>query len=326
MEVTVTGQSHKVLATLTSASLVLLLTFAAMRLVKAQDVAQTTQSAPLDSAAMQQLVAPIALYPDALIAQILAASTYPDQIVEADRWVQQHSNLADEKLAGEVDKQPWDPSIKALTAFSSVLANLDKNLSWTSALGDAYFNQQQDVLDAIQSLRTRAQAAGNLQSNQQQTVTSQGPTIVIQPASPDICYVPNYDPWRVYGAPIGSYPRYFYDPLVGGPYISVGLGVGIGGFWGGFGWGWHSWGFDWRRHSVLFDRHDYVSHSRTFFNRFPGSAGGNFRGGLDRPSFGGNSGFNRGGTFPGRDLPFRRAFALAIRRFLPAFTIRPGRV
>src|SRR2546423_15369203 len=122
---------------------------------------------------LQQLVAPIALYPDALVAQILAASTYPDQIVEADRWVQQHANVTGDSLATDVDQQPWDPSIKALTAFSSILANLDKNLSWTSALGDAYFNQQQDVMDAIQSLRARAQAAGNLQSNQQQTVTSQ---------------------------------------------------------------------------------------------------------------------------------------------------------
>src|SRR2546423_15523249 len=131
------------------------------------------QAAQQTPAQLQQLVAPIALYPDALVAQVLAASTYPDQIVEADRWVQQHANVTGDSLATDVDQQPWDPSIKALTAFSSILANLDKNLSWTSALGDAYFNQQQDVMDAIQSLRARAQAAGNLQSNQQQTVTSQ---------------------------------------------------------------------------------------------------------------------------------------------------------
>jgi hypothetical protein len=203
-----------------------------------------------------------------------------------------------------VDKQPWDPSIKALTAFSSVLANLDKNLSWTSALGDAYFNQQQDVLDAVQTLRVRAQAAGNLQSNQQQTVTSQGPNIILQPATPDVCYVPNYDPWLVYGAPIGIYPGYFYDPWVGGPYISFGLGIGIGGFWGGFGWGWHSWGFNWRGHTVVFNHNNYVSHSRTFFNRSPGSAGGSIRAGQGRSSFNGNNGSadvnrNRGGAFPG---------------------------
>jgi len=303
MKVTVIGRAHRVLATIVA--LILLSSLGTARSVQAQDVAQAAQSAPLDSAAMQQLVAPIALYPDALIAQILAASTYPDQIVEADRWLQKHSKLTDDKLAADVDKQPWDPSIKALTAFSSVLANLDKNLSWTSALGDAYFNQQQDVLDAVQTLRVRAQAAGNLQSNQQQTVTSQGPTIIIQPVTPDVCYVPNYDPWLVYGTPIGIYPGYFYDPWVGGPYISFGLGIGIGGFWGGFGWGWNSWGCNWRGHSVTFNNNIYVSHSPTFFHRFPGGGGGNFRGGLDRPSFRGNSGFgdgrNGGGTFQGRD-------------------------
>src|SRR5260370_20458543 len=109
---------------------------------------------------LQQLVAPIALYPDELVAQILAASTYPTEIVEAERWLQQNSSLKGAQLASEVDKQSWDPSVKALTQFPSVLANMDKNLSWTSALGDAYFNNQQDVLNAGQVMRTRAQAAG----------------------------------------------------------------------------------------------------------------------------------------------------------------------
>ena len=271
----------------------------------AQDAPSATQSAPLTSEALQKLVAPIALYPDALVAQILAASTYPSQIVEADRWLQQHSKLEDDKLAEEVDKQSWDASIKALTPFSSVLANLDKNLSWTSALGDAYFNQQQDVLDAVQLLRTRARTAGNLQSTPQQTVTTQGPTIIIEPADPDVCYVPTYNPLLVYGAPIGIYPGYLYDSLVGAPYISFGIGIGIGGrFWGGFGWGFHSWGCNWRGHSVTFNNNIYVSHSPTFFHRF-GGGGGNLRGGLDRPPFPGNSGLgdgrNRGGTLPGRD-------------------------
>ena len=99
---------------------------------------------------LQQLVAPIALYPDALVAQILAAATYPDQVVEADRWLQQHPDLKGEQLGKEVDKQPWDPSVKALVEFPSVLANMDKNLSWTSSLGDAYVNQQKDVMDAVQ--------------------------------------------------------------------------------------------------------------------------------------------------------------------------------
>ena len=272
-----------------------------------QDPQQAMQSAPLTPEALQQLVAPIALYPDALVAQILAGSTYPSQIVEADRWLQDHSNLKDDQLAEEVDKQSWDPSIKALTPFSSVLANLDTNLSWTSALGDAYFNQQQEVLDAIQILRTRAKDAGNLQSTPQQTVTSQGPTIIIQPADPNVCYLPTYDPWLVYGAPIGIYPGYVYDSWIGGPYVSFGLGIGIGGgFWGGFGWGWNAWNTNWRRHSVDFNHNTFVSNSRTFFHRFPGGEGGNFRGGQDRSPLQGNNGRgdfdrNRGGAFPDRN-------------------------
>jgi len=140
------------------------------------------QAAQQTPAQLQQLVAPIALYPDALVAQVLAASTYPDQIVEADRWMQQHTNLKGEQLGQEVDKQPWDPSVKALTEFPSVLANMDKNLSWTSSLGDAYVNQQQDVMNAVQAMRQRAKAAGNLNSTSQEKVSQQGQTIVIEPS------------------------------------------------------------------------------------------------------------------------------------------------
>jgi Protein of unknown function (DUF3300) len=116
---------------------------------------------------LQQLVAPIALYPDALVAQILAASTYPAEIVEADRWMQSHSKLKGEELAKEVDKQSWDPSVKAVAQFPSVLENMDKNLSWTSSLGDAYANQQQDVTNAVQALRQQAHKADHLNSNEQ---------------------------------------------------------------------------------------------------------------------------------------------------------------
>jgi hypothetical protein len=123
---------------------------------------------------LQQLVAPIALYPDSLMAQILAASTFPDQVVDADRWVQSHPDLKGEDLAQAVDQLPWDPSVKALAAFPSVLGNMDKNLSWTSSLGDAYYNQEQGVMDAIQVMRRRAQKAGHLNSTPQQTVTTEG--------------------------------------------------------------------------------------------------------------------------------------------------------
>ena len=128
---------------------------------------------------LQQLVAPIALYPDGLVAQVLAGSTYPTQLVEADRWMQTNKNLQGQELAQAVDQQIWDPSIKALTEFPQVLDNMNKNLSWTSALGDAYVNDPKGLMSAIQVLRKDAQNAGNLESTPQQTVSTQGQTIVI---------------------------------------------------------------------------------------------------------------------------------------------------
>ena len=160
------------------------------------------QSAQLTAEQLQQLVAPIALYPDTLVAQALAGSTYPSEIVEADRWLQQHPDLKGSALAQAADPQPWDPSVKALTQFPAVLASMDKNLSWTSALGDAYVNQPQDVLNAVQTLRHRAMQAGNLRTSAEEVVTVEGETIVIQPAKPDVVYVPAYDPWLVYGPPL----------------------------------------------------------------------------------------------------------------------------
>ena len=148
---------------------------------------------------LQQLVAPVALYPDELVAEVFAAATYPDQVVEADRWLQDHKNLQGQQLGNAIDKQPWDSSVKALAEFPSVLANMDKNLSWTSSLGEAYMNQQQDVMNAVQVMRQRAQQSGNLNSNSQQKVTKQGNTIVIEPAAPDVVYMPTYDPWIAYG-------------------------------------------------------------------------------------------------------------------------------
>ncbi len=203
---------------------------------------------------LQRLVAPIALYPDSLVAQILAASTFPEQVVEADRWVQTHPDLKGEALGRAVDQQPWDPSVKALTAFPSVLGNMDKNLSWTSSLGDAYFNQQEDVMAAVQVMRRRAQDAGNLRSTPQQNVTTEGPDIEIAPADPEIVYVPAYDPWVIYGGPILAWPGWYPYPGIwfDGPFLSFGIGFGIG-FFGGFGWGWGNWGFDWHNHYAVFN-------------------------------------------------------------------------
>jgi len=241
---------------------------------------------------LQQLVAPIALYPDSLVAQILAASTFPEQVVEADRWVQAHPDLKGEDLGKAVDPQPWDPSVKALCAFPSVLGNMDKNISWTSSLGDAYYNQQQDVMDAVQYMRKKAQQAGNLKSTDQQNVTTDDyGDIAIAPAAPDVVYVPAYDPWLIYGYPILPWPGWYEYPGIwfGGPYLYFGLGFGIG-WWGGFGWGWGHWGWDWHNHYAVFDHHRYFSQSRTFYNR-----NSYYRGGA-RPAPGfGHQAFNRPG-------------------------------
>ena len=255
-----------------------------------------TQQTPEE---LQRLVAPIALYPDSLVAQILAASTFPEQVVEADRWVQAHPDLKGADLGKAVDGQPWDPSVKALTAFPSVLGNMDKNLSWTSTLGDAYYNQQQGVMDAVQVMRRKAEDAGNLKSTPQQTVTTQDSDIEIAPADPDEVYIPAYDPWDVYGYPIVAWPGWYPYPGIwfGGPYLSFGLGFGIG-WWGGFGWGWGHWGFNWHDHYAMFNNGRYYSQSRTFYNRNNFYRAGGARGGAAARPFNGNRQAARGYASP----------------------------
>jgi hypothetical protein len=261
-----------------------------------QSATPSAQNTPQE---LQQLVAPIALYPDALVAQILAASTYPDQVVEADRWMQGHRNLKGEELGKEVDKQPWDPSVKALTQFPSVLENMDKNLSWTSSLGDAWVNQQQQITDAVQAMREEARKAGKLNSNEQEKVTTQGQTVVIEPANPEVVYVPEYDPWLVYGGPIVAYPGWV--PVDGiffaGPAIGFGIGFGVG-FFGGFGWGWHHWGYDWHGRTVIYNHNTYISHSRTFVNRHNFDHGNLNRGNFAHGNFN-HANFNHSNAFHG---------------------------
>ncbi len=258
-------------------SLILLLAMAGLNVSASQDGPPPPQAPPGAPAPpytqgtpeqLQQLVAPIALYPDSLVAQILAAATFPEQVVEADRWVQEHKDLQGAALGQAADRQPWDASVKALTAFPSVLGNMDKNLSWTSSLGDAYYNQQQDVMDAVQAMRQRAQGAGDLKSTPQQVVTDQGSQIAIQPANPEVVYVPAYDPWMVYGDPIMAWPGWYPYPGIwfGGPYLSFGPGFGIG-FFGGFGWGWNHWGFNWGGRYATYGGGRYYSRSSTFYNR-----------------------------------------------------------
>jgi hypothetical protein len=259
------------------------------------------QAAQLSPQQLQELVAPIALYPDALVAQILAASAYPTQIVEAQRFLQQNPNLKGAALGAEVDKQDWDPSVKALTQFPSVLSDLDKNLSWTTTLGDANLNQQSQVMDAIQYMRREAEQAGNLKTTPQQTVTNQGSNVVIQPADPQIVYVPDYDPEFVYGYPVGIWPGFYPWWYAGGPYLSFGFGYGIGPFWG-FGWGWGAWGFDWFHRGLLFGGRAYAFQGRGFYDRnafFHGNYRGFAGAGARANSFarGGGSTFARGNSF-----------------------------
>jgi hypothetical protein len=261
------------------------------------------QSLQQNSAQLQQLVAPIALYPDGLIAQILAAATYPDQVVEAERWLAQHKTLQGDQLAQEVDKQPWDPSVKALTQFPAVLANMNQNLAWTSELGDAHLNQQQELSQAIQTMRQQAKQAGNLQTTPQEKVSTKGQTIVIEPSAPDVVYVPQYDPWLVYGYPLAVFPGWYPYPglFLDGPGLAFGLGFGVGLF-AGFGWGWHHWGYDWHHDGrVEFNHNTYISHSRTIVNRNSfNSTRGNFNHSADfgGHGFSGHSGL-RGNTAGG---------------------------
>ena len=216
---------------------------------------------------LQQLVAPIALYPDPLVAQILAAATHVAEVVAADRWMQSNSQLTGDALAAQVDQQVWDASVKALTGFPAVLANMDQNVVWTSALGDAYLSQPQQLMAAIQTMRQQASTAGNLEINQQETVTNDGGLISILPADPAVVYVPEYDPSLVYGAPMALWPGWYRDPdlYLDGPGIVFGVGFDLG-YFGGYGWGWRHWRPDWHHRAVWFDGGQYVWHNRSLID------------------------------------------------------------
>jgi hypothetical protein len=210
------------------------------------------------------IVAPIALYPDALVAQILGAATFPYEIVDATLWLKDNSQLKGDALAKAVDQQSWDPAVKALTQFPSVLDNLSKNLAWTSALGEASATQQPDVMAAVQRLRAKAQAAGNLKSSPEIKVVQESPqTIVIQPANPQVVYVPVYNPAVIYGVPY-VYPGYVYvAPPPSTAVIAFGVGIAVGAmiYGGCCGWGWSYWGTNWRGNTIVYNRNVYVGNS-----------------------------------------------------------------
>jgi len=172
--------------------------------------------------------APIALYPDSLVGQILAASQYPTQIVEAQRWMETNSGLSAAQVAQGANSQSWDPSVKSLTAFPKGLNDMNTNLSWTSVLGEAYYSDPQGVLQAVQVMRAQAKAAGTLSSTSQQTVETQGETIIIQPADPQVIYVPQYNPTVPNGAPVGAYPGYTSSDLALTGVLAFGAGVAVG--------------------------------------------------------------------------------------------------
>src|SRR4051812_47463382 len=199
---------------------------------------------------LESLVAPIALYPDPLLAQVLVASTYPLELVQLQQWLAKHKDLKDKALVDAVKKEDWDPSIQAMAALPDAVKKLAENIKWTTELGNAFLAQQSEVMDAVQRMRAKAKDKGNLKSNEQMKVETKviesKSVIVIEQSKPEVIYVPSYDPVVVYGtAPYYPYPPIYYPPAgyyAAGMAISFGIGVAMGAAWGG-GWGYNSgWG------------------------------------------------------------------------------------
>lgn len=219
------------------------------------------ESAPMAAHELQSLVAPIALYPDPLVAQVLAAATFPDQVAVASYWLQEHKALTGEPLMQAVNTQPWDASVKALTQFPSVLANMAKNLNWTSSLGEAYHNQRVEVMAAIQMLRQQAKAAGNLKSSPQITVTQESPQVItIEPADPQVVYVPQYNPAAIYGVPYSTH-GYTASDVALGSLLGFGAGVSVGSLADGGGWGWGSWNTDWSGGAIVYNHNNFYGNA-----------------------------------------------------------------
>src|SRR5882724_7411271 len=211
-----------------------------------------TEEAPKLPNELDSLVAPIALYSDPLLAQTLAASTYPLEIIQLQQWMDRNKNLQGKALADAVAKQPWDPSVQALVATPDVVQRMAGNIQWTTDLGNAFLAQQSDVMDAVQRMRGKAESKGTLKTSAQQTVetkTVEGgkQVIVVEPASPDVVYVPSYDPQMVYGAPPPAYPYYpyTYPGYYAGMGLAFGTGLVLGGAWA------NNWGnCDWKHGDV----------------------------------------------------------------------------
>jgi Protein of unknown function (DUF3300) len=274
---------------------------------------QQASSAPQDQGTkipadqLDSLVAPIALYPDPLLAQVLAASTYPLEIIQLQQWLAKNSGLKDQALADAVAKQPWDPSIQALAALPDVVKRLADDIQWTTDLGNAFLSQEGDVMDAVQRMRKKAQDTGNLKSNEQQRVETKvvesKSVIVVEQANPQVVYVPSYNPTVVYGPPVYPYPPIYYPPpgyYAAGMAISFGIGVAMGAFWSG-GWG---WGCGWGGNNITINNNNN-------FNRNTNINGGNRTnvGGGNRASQLPARGGDRGGNSSWKHNPQHRGGA-----------------
>ncbi|MGH8736819.1 MAG: DUF3300 domain-containing protein [Burkholderiales bacterium] len=242
--------------------------FLALLIAAPAAVAQTAPATVYTQAQLDQMLAPIALYPDPLLSQILMAATYPLEVVQAARWADVHPGLQGDDAVRAVEGENWDPSVKSLVAFPRVLAMMDERLDWTQSLGEAFLEQEPYVMDTVQRLRERARASGNLASNDGMLVSQQAGTIAIEPANPQVVYVPYYDPLLVYGGwQWPAYPPVRWAPWPGyrvRPGISVGIFLGGGvrissGFFFG--------AFDWREHRVNIVRQSFYYRPTTVIER-----------------------------------------------------------
>jgi hypothetical protein len=277
---------HGLLVALASAAFALTAT-TSFRAVCAQAPAQQAAAAPIPPDQLDSLVAPIALYPDPLLAQVLAASTYPVEIVQLQQWLAKNPGLKDKALEDAVSKQPWDPSVQGLAGLPDVVKRLGDDIQWTTDLGNAFLAQQKDVMDAVQRMRAKAEAKGSLSSNEQQTVQTKTvenqQVIVIEQANPQVVAVPSYNPTVVYGPPPYPYPPVYYPPPPppGSMLLTFGIGMAMGAAMGG------SWGYGcgWGHSSTV------VINNNNNYVRTGGGGGGNWQ----------HNSAHRGGTpYPNR--------------------------
>lgn len=216
--------------------------------LQAQQQSPAGQDARLSNEQLDSLVAPIALYPDPLLSQTLVASTYPLEVVQLQQFIESNKNLKDKALTDAVMKQDWDPSVQAMAAFPDLVNQLAQNIRWMDDLGNAFLAQQSDVMDAVQRMRAKAVDKGALKTTKEQSVETKvvenKTVVVVEPSSPDVVYVPSYDPMAIWGAPYYPYPPMAYPAYpTGGFLLGFGTGIAIGAIWGNGGWGWNcGWG------------------------------------------------------------------------------------